>query len=178
MKDLFKFAIILSLICLVSAGLLVTVNNATEDTILQRRLAEENSALKELFPNAYDFYRVESEGKKAYIALDKNKQPLGYAFKAKARGYSSLIESLAAVDLDDNIIDIKILSQNETPGIGTKISEPQYLENFQGVRLSQSIDVDTISGATTSSSALISSIEKDAQEIKSLVKNKIKQYEK
>jgi len=178
MKDLFKFAIILSLICLVSAGLLVTVNNATEDVILERRLAEENSALKELFPNAYDFYRVELEDKKAYIALDKNKRPLGYAFKASTRGYSSLIESLVAVDLDDNIIDIKILSQNETPGIGTKITQQQYLENFQGVRLSQSIDVDTISGATISSSALIGSIEKDAQEIKALVKNKIKHYEK
>jgi len=178
MKDLIKFGLVLSLICFVSAGLLAAVNNATEEVILERRLKEENAALGELFPTAYDFHAVESEDKKAHIALDRSNQPLGYAFKTETKGYSSTIEALVAVDLDSNIMKVKILSQNETPGVGTKITEPEFLDKFKGTRLNQAIQVDTITGATISSSSLIDSIEKDSKIIKKLVKDKLKKYGK
>ena len=177
MKDMIKYGFVLALICLVSASLLAAVNNATEEVILERKFAEEKAALKELFPEAYEFDSVRSEDKKAYIALDENEKPLGYAFKTKAQGYSSEIDTLVAVDLKDTIINVKILSQNETPGVGSRITEPQFINKFIGERLGPTLLVHTITGATISSSALIESIEKNAQAIKSLVHNQLKQYE-
>jgi electron transport complex protein RnfG len=50
------------------------------------------------------------------------------------------------------ITNIKILEQSETPGLGTKVGEEFFLEQFRG---KDSIEgVEAISGATISSEAM------------------------
>ena len=48
---------------------------------------------------------------------------VGYTFRATGRGYSSNVETMVGVDLYGRITGIKIISHQETPGIGSKIAE-------------------------------------------------------
>lgn len=74
-------------------------------------------------------------------------QTAGYAGKSKP------IEALVGFDQDGTIVNVMIVSCQETPGLGTKIEDAEYLKGYQGV--SGSADsVDTITGATISSKAL------------------------
>lgn len=55
---------------------------------------------------------------------------VGYTVKASAKGYSSTIEAIVGVGPGGEITGMKIISQQETPGLGTKIEE---VKSFKSV---------------------------------------------
>ncbi|MCK4613448.1 MAG: FMN-binding protein, partial [Thermoplasmata archaeon] len=72
---------------------------------------------------------------------------------------------------DDIILrGISIISHSETPGLGEKIVEASFLEQFEGigvndVRLTKDDGgIDAISGATISSSAVVEAVYDHAKE--------------
>ena len=72
----------------------------------------------------------------------------------------------------DGIISaIKILSQNETPGLGAKVVEPDFTRGFSNKKLTELNDVKAITGATISSHAVIDSVKKKAEEIRGIIKD-------
>lgn len=74
-------------------------------------------------------------------------QATGYAGKSKP------IEALIGIDKDGVIQGITIVACQETPGLGSKVQNTEYLKNYQGVSGSAD-EVDTITSATISSKAL------------------------
>lgn len=126
MNESLKYILTLTIICLITASLLTGVYLLTSPRILEQKAKSEQQALKEVLSPAGYFEPVVTDGKivyfKAYLSADKNKI-IGYAFRAKAKGYSSIIESVAGIDTQGRITGIKILAQNETPGLGGKICE-------------------------------------------------------
>lgn len=190
-----KFAATLAIICLAASGLLSVVFNITQPKILAQKLQEERSSLKEVFEDAKDFQAVEEGGETLYYkALDKDGRVLGFAFKAAKKGYSSDIVTMVGVKPDGVISRIKILSQNETPGLGTRITEvvqketlwdivlkkvtlgqpprPWFQAQFDGKPSADlKSSVQAITGATISSAAVIDSIQEKAQEIMEKINN-------
>ena len=69
-----------------------------------------------------------------YAADDEKKQPLGYAASAKVKGYKDMVEVVAAVDTDCRIINV-VIGENqefaETAGLGSKIKEPRFVNQFR-----------------------------------------------
>lgn len=59
---------------------------------------------------------------------------------------------------NENIDKVKNIIHRETPGVGTRIDEPTYLESITSQKL-ESMSVDLISGATYSSRALSNSVD-------------------
>ncbi len=170
MKDTFKFGFILGIICVVAAGLLAGANYLTKPKILAQALAEENAGLKAVLPGTDKFEAVKDQEEVLYYkGYDSNGKLVGFAFKAIGKGYSSLVETLVGMLKDGRITAIKILSQNETPGLGSRITEANFTGRFKGV--SSLKGVEAITGATISSKAVISSVEKKALEVRSLINN-------
>lgn len=189
MKEYLRFSLILLLICIFSAFGLSLVNRFTRPKILSQLEKEEKSALSEVIPEAEEFIPVKKNDQiRYYKAFDKEKKLLGFAFKAKKRGYAGDILTVAGICADGKIIAIKILSHNETPGIGSKICEvratqtiweklrkkpsevkeekPWFWEKFKGKDVKNlDKEVEVISGATISSEAVIESIKIKAEEI-------------
>lgn len=184
-----KYAATLAIICLAASGLLSVVYNVTRPKILYQQQQEEEESLKEVVPQAESFQSVK-EGDEViyYKALDQDKKVLGYAFKTSKKGYSSEIVTMVGILLSGEIIRIKILSQNETPGLGTRITEvlqkntlwdvllrkvhvgpaprPWFQEQFSGKDvLGLDTSVNAITGATITSRAVIDSIKTRAKEI-------------
>ena len=174
MKEMMRYGFILALICVAAAGLLATVNSFTRSKIIEQLQQEERAALKEVMPNAVKFNEVRNDkGEEVlyYKAFDNQDKLIGFVFKASSKGYSSVIETLAGILLDDRISAIKVISQNETPGLGVRITEKKFTDQFKSKNSLDLSGVETIAGATISSRAVINSVKKKSQEIKELIEN-------
>ncbi len=172
MREMLRYGFILGLICAIASGLLAGVNFITKPRILAQARAEEEMSLKEVLPEAGRFAEVKSgEEILYYKAYDKDSGLVGVAFKASAKGYSSTIETIAGMTKDGTITAIKILNQNETPGLGARIIEPEFTRQFSNKNVPALNDIQAITGATISSRAVIEAVKKKAQEIRVLIKD-------
>jgi electron transport complex protein RnfG len=87
----------------------------------------------------------------------------GYAIKSFSdQGYSGRIEIMVGFELDGKMREVQVLSHRETPGLGSKITTIEFLDQFKGKYPNQfdlrvtkdGGDIDGISGATISSRAV------------------------
>ena len=172
MKEIVRYGFILALICMVASWLLAGVNYFTKARIIAQAQKEQDASLKEVLPQGQHFEPVKSgEDVIYYKAHNKEGELVGFAFKAQAKGYSSLIETMVGMTQAGAITAIKILSQNETPGLGNRIAEPSFTSRFTNRNVQGLSEVQAISGATISSRAVMDSVKKKATEIQELIKN-------
>jgi len=170
MKEIFRYGFILAVICMTASGLLAGVNSLTKSKIALQAQNEEDAALKAVFPQAARFQRIGEDPEESfYKAYDKQDRFSGVVFKASAKGYSGAIVTMVAMLKDGTISAIKVLSQNETPGLGAKISESGFSSQFTGCKDLSA--VQAITGATISSSAVIESVKMKSAEIKKAIEN-------
>ena len=99
----------------------------------------------------------------ALYAVTEDDSPAGYAFTVVASGSQGSIEMMVGVDEADVVTGVSIVSNSETPGIGSKVmgNEPTasgtpVLDQFIGKSpedgtLTVGGNIDAISGATVSS---------------------------
>jgi len=85
--------------------------------------------------NIKDVY-INKEMDKVYVHLE-------------TQGWADMIELLVAINDSQSIEVITILNQSETPGLGSRVLNDEYLSQFIGVKGQGGIsDIDAISGAT------------------------------
>ena len=127
---------------------------------------------KEVIPSSDRFEAVKQDKDILYYkSYNKDGKLIGVVFTAKAKGcFGDPIETLAAMSLEGEIIAIKVIKQNETPGIGARINEELFAEKFKHKKINNLSQVSAISGATVSSSAVISSVKEKAEKIQELLK--------
>jgi len=172
MKEMVRYGFILALICIIASGLLAGMNLLTKARINAQAQDEEEASLKEVLPEGERFEAVKAgEEVLYYKAYDKSGKFIAVAFKASGKGYSSIIESMVGMDRNGVIGAIKILSQNETPGLGARIAEPGFASGFSSKSLNDLDNIQAITGATISSRAVIDSVKKRAEEIKGIIKD-------
>lgn len=172
MRGMIRYGFILAFICVVSAGLLSGVNAFTRSKIAASLQAEEDAGLKEVLPGANKFIAVKQDKDILYYkALDAQDKIAGFVFKAGGKGYSGAIQTLAGMFVNGRISAIKVISQNETPGLGARVTENKFTSQFNNQDSLNLSGVQAIAGATISSRAVINSVAKKAQEIKELIKN-------
>ncbi|MDD4955210.1 MAG: RnfABCDGE type electron transport complex subunit G [Candidatus Omnitrophica bacterium] len=171
MKEILKCGLILCVICVVASGLLAAVYSFTSAQIDKQNKNETGEALKQVMPRAIRFEAVKSgEEITYYRCYGKDNKVNGFIFKAKAKGYSSEIETLAGLSLQKKITAIKVISQNETPGLGTRVTDETFSQQFTGKSAGDISQVSAISGATISSRAVIKSVEEKLKELQKILK--------
>ncbi len=163
MKQIVRLSLILLVITAVSAGLLSIVNDVTKVVIQEKAMEANLVYMKELLPDADEFKVVENpaigdvEGvEEAYEAL-KGGSTVGYAVKTTTKGYGGDVVIITGINSDGTVAGMKVASQSETPGLGSKITEEGFYGQFAGKsaagELGLGTDVEAISGATVSSKA-------------------------
>ncbi|MDA8125586.1 MAG: RnfABCDGE type electron transport complex subunit G [Deltaproteobacteria bacterium] len=159
MGKIVKLGLTLALFCALSAGLLAYVFLLTGPVIEANAKASFATSLREVLPGAETFRAVSVPGVKVpiYEGIRKGAR-VGLAVKVAPRGYAGEIEMLVGVDPDLHLTGMKILSQRETPGLGTNMLKPKFLAQFigKGVRdaFEPKKDIDAITGATISTRAV------------------------
>ena len=172
MKVKLRTGFILSLIFIICAGLLVGINMLPRCQVASEAQIDEQTAFKEVMPQAVKFSEVKTGNKILYYrAFDSQNKLIGFVFKASGKGYSSVIQTLAGIFPDGKISAIKVISLNETPGLGMRVTENKFTDQFKGQNSLDLSSVEAITGATISSRAVMNAVMKKAQEIKELIKN-------
>ena len=167
MKETIKYGLILGLICFLSSSVLAVVNGITEQKIKLQKEKEESLALKEALPESASFKPAFQEAQIIYYtAYDSEDKLNGFVIKSQGKGYSANIEVLTGLNLNLEMVNVRILSQSETPGLGSRIAEAPFLEQFKGKNLDSFSQVQAITGATVSSGAVINALKNRISELK------------
>jgi electron transport complex protein RnfG len=185
-----KMILVLTLIALLSGGVLSTWDGYTSPKIEQHKLEALQTAIAEVLP-PYDAYQeVSAGGLKLFIAKTKDSdRPIGIAFEAVGNGFQGRIAMMVGVDSTfARITGLKVLEQLETPGLGTKIvTDPTnkqnpvwFTEQFKTLPTDKAIEVvknqkpsheneiQAITGATISSKSVVAILNRMIQNAKSV----------
>lgn len=166
MNTSLKMILVLGLIAAISAGLLAGVNMWTAPLI------EENAQmrLQETLASVIDADEFQEQEGTEYSLwhAQKSGSLVGYVVRLKGQGYSSAgIDILIGLNTEAVVQGVYIFSHSETPGLGDKVTNKDFLSQFAGKGIEDPIakgtDIDAISGATSSSMAVIGSVRRAVQ---------------
>ena len=163
-NKVFKPIVVLALICIVITGALAATNQVTAPIIEAAKIAAENAARAELLPEAEGaFTQVEGVAVDNVSAIYVADNGTGTIITSSAKGYGGDVVVMTAISPDGTIKQIKVTEQAETKGIGSKVADtPSYWENYKGLDAGDALvlnqDVDAVTYATISSTALINAV--------------------
>lgn len=165
-KDIIKITLNLVIIYLIGGFILAFVYANASPKIYKNNLEAEQKALKQLMPEADAIdkmgdWTIHDKHAKYFIAK-KSGNAIGYVIQSFGKGYSSYINTFAAVDKDFKVQKINILAHGETPGLGDEIETDWFknqfkdksLEHLKVIKGETTEDIQAISGATISSRAV------------------------
>ncbi|BDQ36497.1 electron transport complex subunit G [Pseudodesulfovibrio nedwellii] len=186
MKEMLKMILVLSLICGLSGLTLATIRQATNQRIEEQVMTYvQGPALAQIF-NDYDNNPVKdrkiidlSDGSITIFPAIKNGTLTGIALETFGKGYGGDIGVMVGFSLDGTKLKgIGITTLKETPGLGARVVEPDYRDQFKGHTTTslalkkQGGDIAAISGATISSTGTVAAVN-DAIQIFNKIKDKL-----
>ena len=165
MFKIIKTALLLGLVCFLSAFSLAKVYQNTKEKIAAQ--SEAGIFLKDLMPEGERFDQEVISKRRYFRAYGRGDELIGYVIPAETGGYGGKIKLLLGLDRSGKVLNFKVLEHNETPGLGAKITEPSFISQFKGKSYRQlnlrSVDpkegkINGITSATISSQAVVNSI--------------------
>jgi electron transport complex protein RnfG len=166
----------LTLISFGAAACLGFVYEFTKKPIELSNLNKKLDAIKQVVPEFNnnpdaEMYRLptgEGDSLEIYPAK-KDNEIVGYAINTYSnKGFSGTINLMTGFKPDGSIINISVLYQKETPGLGTKMKEPEFKDQFTGKNPTEFTlkvkkdggKVDAITAATISSRAFCDAVQR------------------
>lgn len=160
----------------VAAGTLGVVYSLTKAPIEQTKLNKKLDAIKMVVPDfnnnpnaeMYKLPTDEGDSLEIYPAR-KDSVIVGYAVKTYTKkGFSGYFSLMVGFKTDGTIQNITVLEHKETPGLGTKMAEPQFKNQFMEKNPStfnmkvkkDKGEVDAITAATISSRAFCDAVQR------------------
>lgn len=163
-----RLGITLMIICMVAAGLLAFTNAKTEPIIAENEQKQLEAALRELLPEAETFEPNPEEDKVFYVAK-KGDQDVGVVAVFSQKGFGGFMNLALGVNTENKVTGFKVLQHSETPGLGARVAEPAFAEQFVGKSTEDDFlvgkDVQGISGATISSRSVAEGLKSITTEI-------------
>ena len=174
MKETLKLGFTLLIISVVAAAILAASNNATKGKIAEIEAEMTRQALEGIFGTVEDSKELDSAVFEQVVAENpdvvdiyeilEGGETKGYSVTTISGGFGGDIEIMAGFAKEGELLGIRLLKHSETASIGSKAAEPEFTNLFEGQDSSEEIAVETISGATITSNAVIKGVN-DAREI-------------
>jgi electron transport complex protein RnfG len=171
----------LTSIGIISGGLLAVVSDWADPFIAANQKAATEAAIFRVKPEGKKYEQIKNAGFELYKVMNENDQNSGYALVYEGNGFSGKIRLIAGLSEDlNNISAIEVLDQVETPGLGTKIVEEPFTSQFLKLETTPKIDwvkgekpdkaneIQTITGATISSKAVVAILNDGISRLKKL----------
>lgn len=166
-SSLKNMVLVLFTITLLSSAAVGGVYMLTEEPIAQAKVAAVNNALKQVLPEyeatASQDIEVNALPVKVHTATVADKA-VGYAVESTSKnGFGGAVRLMVGFDAEGTILNINVLEQKETPGLGTKMTDEgnALLASLKGKDAAQvkmtvkkdGGDIDALTAATISSRA-------------------------
>ncbi|MGX8834043.1 FMN-binding protein [Amedibacillus sp. YH-ame6] len=157
MKKIIHLTVFLALIAALAGAALGFANNMTAPVIAANELAAEKDTLKVIYPDG-TFELVEKDVSKTIEKIFKV-EGKGYIFKMKVSGYKDGTSFLVALKSDGSVDDYVAISNGDTKGLGTKVTEEPFRTSLKDKNaMNGDILNDVITGATVSSKPVLEGI--------------------
>ena len=169
LKEIFP-VIFITLVVFVSVALVSGTDSITKDKIIYQIEQKIQGMLVETFPDMNEYTFTDD----IYTIYSDNTL-VGYAFLATGKGYGGDIDILVGLEDEQTLKGITIVTQSETPGLGSRIIESSFVSEFVGANIDDIFlkkdggQIDAITGASISSEAVVDVVRNTAMEkVKSL----------
>ena len=169
-------AVILFIITAIVTAALSSVNFATEPVIRLYAKETADKARLTVFPDAAAFEDASAEFLPVKVrsirsvakVFDRDGTLMGLVIESYASGYGGDINIMTGITADRTLIGLVVLSNSETPGLGTKVEDAGFTGRFLGGTpgVAYTLDkngtdlntVDAITGSTISSRAVMNAV--------------------
>ena len=166
-SSLKNMVLVLFTITLVASAAVGGVYMITKEPIAQAKVAAVNAALQQVLPEyeatTSQTIEVNSLPVVAHTATVADKA-VGYAVESLSKnGFGGTVRLMVGFDTEGNILNINVLEQKETPGLGTKMAEENNalllsLKDKNASEVNMTVkkdggDIDALTAATISSRA-------------------------
>lgn len=166
-SSLKNMVLVLFTITLLSSAAVGGVYMLTEEPIAQAKVAAVNNALKQVLPEyeatTSQDIEVNALPIKVHTATVADKA-VGYAVESISKnGFGGEVRLMVGFDTEGTILNINVLEQKETPGLGTKMADEgnvllASLKDKNAAQINMTVkkdggDIDALTAATISSRA-------------------------
>ncbi|MEO0082184.1 MAG: FMN-binding protein, partial [candidate division WOR-3 bacterium] len=138
----------------------------TRPKIARQQEEATSAALSQVLPQARTFQTQEHDS--LWVGLDEAGSKVGIVMRVASRGYGGPVPVLAGVDTAGWIVGIRFAGAaeglKETPGLGLKVLEPWFGQQFLGKTTSElklrkdGGSIDAITGATITTRAVLNGL--------------------
>lgn len=139
MKNKFvHYGFVLLFVAAFSAGLLGLVNSFTDPIIKENKIKAVNLARKQVLPTANDFKPdngVKQDNMDFIPGYNEAGDVVGYVTTVASPGYAGDIVFVMGITKEGKVSGINIISSQETPGLGAKISGKPWQDHWKGRNL-------------------------------------------
>lgn len=167
-QNIFRSAIALCVIALVSALLLSTLNEVMNVEERNKTDADMVAVMRRIMPGeeykeVENGYKKTDEIRKVYEVYDEADVLLGYCVEVEVKDYMDTMSFAVAVDRQNTVCAVEIMKMSENAGTGIKVKNPEFLNSFKGKTgmisaikgtPKDNSHISVISGATVSSKAV------------------------
>ncbi|MFH1361836.1 MAG: FMN-binding protein [bacterium] len=177
MNRILKMITVLTVIGLISGGVLAYIYQGMQPKIIANQIRETDAAVFRVVPGTKKYNKVEKGDLIYFECFDDANARLGTAIICQGNGYQGVIKMILGVNADfSKFTGMSVLEQVETPGLGAKISESSFqaqfkglaarppIEYVKGISPSKQNEIQAITGATISSRSVVEIINKTIEE--------------
>jgi RnfABCDGE-type electron transport complex G subunit len=181
--------IVLTSIGLLSGSFLATVGHLTKERIALNKQKEIEEAIIQVVPGTMSSQKLyEERDLSVYGGKDEEGKIIGFAIHASGIGFQDKITLMLGTNTSlERTNRLAILDQKETPGLGAKITDAEsFLKFWENRDCSEAIslrkpavrsaeellpsEINTITGATISSEAVLSIVNSSIEHTRRLLK--------
>jgi electron transport complex protein RnfG len=145
-RHLLIHGVILGVFCLGFGVVLAVTDSLTADDIAARALEDRQNSLSQVIPNdVHDnlltqdtLTLADARGKDITVyRATKDGKVTAVAYEISGTGYAGEIKLMLGVDVQGNVLGVRVLAHKETPGLGDKIEvkKGDWILRFTGLSL-------------------------------------------
>jgi electron transport complex protein RnfG len=186
MSQLVRMLLVLSVITLASGvslgGLYEATRELAENNVLKFKKipavvniyeavegeidAERRLALEETLLAGKRYADIGAKAPTLFFVIEEGGAPLGVAVESYGQGFGGKLGVMTGFNLEtDALVAIGVTTMSETPGVGSRVREPEFARQFVGLGKNTKLkvkkdggDIDAITGATISSRAVADAV--------------------
>ena len=155
------------LLALAFGAALAGVQAALSPKIAANKLNDTLGQIPALVPGATTGRPEMIGGQTAYRALNDRDEHVGWVISVRGLGFADILDLLVGLDKDlTRVTGLYVLEQKETPGLGDRITEPAWRDQFKDKPTTPELvvvktapgaetEIQGVTGATISSSSVV-----------------------
>jgi len=196
MRDMIKMVVVIAVLASFSGGLLAGLRNSTKERIEYQQLVfVKGPAIRTILnecsndPITDRFKVKDGDVDRSIFVGVMNGEPQVIAFESFGKGFGGDIGVMVGVNLkDDKMLSIGVTTHSETPGLGSKATDPAFGAKFKGLPVmditkvkNDGGQIDALTGATITTRGVCAAVTSAGdvyKRLKSQIQENIKSIKK